>query len=215
MRHGFGARGALHAMGLALAVSLLGCDAFSPERPNLMVEPDVERPTPSVDLPPVPALELLDLPRQYEDGTWSVTGILLQREALRQTDLRLTGVIQEIYACELPTPEDAEGIEEAADSADAEPEALPTRDTVLPGCLRPHLFIADSMQSTRRLLVTGYLAAHWETQVSAGQRVTVVGRYAQEARGFISTEEGLLLAEAFEGEGIAPIPTEPDPDAAE
>lgn len=195
----------------AVLLTLSGCDALTPERPNLMVEPDVERPEPSVDLPPVPPLELLDLPRQYGDGSWSITGLLLQRETLRQADVRLTGVVQELYVCETPSV----AAEEDAGSVAVETDVLPTRDTVPPGCLRPHLFIADSMQSTRRLLVTGYLALHWEPQLSVGQRVVVVGRYAQEARGFISTEEGLVIADGFEGDGLEPLPVADAADVAD
>lgn len=197
-------RGLRGLAALALALPVASCDALVPPSPDLMAEPDVERPAADVQLPPVPRLDMVDRPRQYEDGSWSVTGLWLSRAEQLGEALRVTAVVEEIYVCDVPT--DAE--ETGAVEADEEPR----RDVVRPGCLRPHLRIADDRRSRRTLLVTGYEAWHWEPQLEPGQRVTVEGRFQQQARGFVSSDDGLLIADAFVGEGIEPLP-EPDEDA--
>lgn len=194
-------RSALRTTLLLGALALPGCDALTPETPDLMAQPDVERPEPDVQLPPVPRLDMVDQPRQYEDGSWSVTGLWLSRSAELGNDLTLTGVIEDIYVCDIEA-------EPTDDDVDDETQ----RDEVTPGCLRPHLRVADDARSRRTLLVTGYEAWHWEPQLEAGQRVTIEGRFQQQARGFVSSDDGLLVARAFLGDGIEPLPT-PEEDA--
>ncbi|MFT5992899.1 MAG: hypothetical protein ACI82G_001898 [Bradymonadia bacterium] len=203
----------MRTLAAGLIAPLLGplgaCDALQAEMPNLQVEPDVERPAPDVQLPPVPNMEQLDIPPQLADGSYSVTGVWRQREHLQGGPVRVTGTIQSIYVCNAPDEALDEDLAELAAPTDAERRV----DSVRPGCLRPHLHLVDDLRSRRRLLVTGYPAWHFEPQLSAGQTITVTGSYEQQTRGFISTEDGLVVATEFAGDGVLPVPPPVDVDA--
>lgn len=182
------------ALVFGVAAGVAACDALVPTAPDLRVEPDVERPEPDVQLPPVPPLDMVDVPPLYEDGALSVAGLFLEQDTHLEQDVVVRGVLREVYACELEAPE-------------GHREGDP-----VPGCHRPHLRIADRSDAPRDVLVSGYDATHWEAQLRPGMELTVVGRYQQQARGFISAEDGLLVAELFVGGGLTP-PAEEEPDA--
>lgn len=158
-----------------------------------------------VQLPPVPNLDLVDVPAVYDDGSRSVSGVLLNRDELQDTAMRVTGILQEIYVCDVPLDPDAGQAEEP------EP-GQPARFRVRPGCLRPHVYIADSLRSGQRLLVTGYDPLVYEPQLRPGTKYTFDGVYVHQTRGFISTEDGLLVVTAITGEGIV-LPVEGSGDA--
>lgn len=190
-------RRTVRSLGIAILIAgaLGACDAVSP--PAGTGEPDesARYPETDVQLPPVPTLDLAEVPHTYDDGSHSVFGLVLQREELRDTEVRVTGIVQSIYECEVPVEADAEPLAPGA---------------VRPGCNRPHLYIADSLRSSQRMLVTGYDAALYEPQLQVGNRYVVQGVYRNETRGFISSEDGLLVASAFEGDGIVIPPEEPE-----
>lgn len=180
---------------LLACVALLSgaCDALTPEAPDLRVAPDVERPEPDVQLPPVPSLQMVDVPPLYEDGAFSIAGLFLEQETHMDREVVVRGVVREVYACEVEPPADHEEGE------------------VVPGCHQPHIRVGDSPNATRDVLVTGYDAQHWEPQFQPGMELTIMGRYQQQARGFISPEDGLIVTDSFLGEGL----TAPEPEDGE
>lgn len=161
-------------------------------------------PAADVQLPPVPNLELIDVPETFDDGSYSVSGLARHRAELRGQPVRVTGILHTLYTCEVGN----QGVDGAA--GELAPDAGPSEasDGVRPGCLRPHLYLADSLRARRRILVTDYDASLYEPQLVPGQRYTVFGRYDQQTRGFVSTEDGLVVATQIVGDGI----TIPDPE---
>jgi hypothetical protein len=190
----------------ATIVAGLACGFLTacPEPPSAPIIIAQEQPSEAglapaqVALPQVPPLTILDIPRTYEDGTYSISGLMLSREALREEEIEVTGIISTIYQCEGQALV-AEGSMAAMAMAGVEPLV---RETTSVGCNLPHLYIVDNLRSAQRLLVTGYDAEHWEPQLRPGTRYTFAGRYAQRAAGFLSTEYGLLVADSIEGSGV-------------
>jgi len=190
-------RGAVCAA-LALCGAACVTEAPPPPDPRAGLRPAV------VHLPPVPNLDIVDVPAVYDDGARSIAGIVRDRDALLGQPMRVTGVLHAVYVCEVGE-QGVEG-EAAALAADPDPGATVA---VRPGCLRPHFHLVDNLRSRQRLLVTGYDAALYEPQLVPGNRYTVTGTYQQQTRGFISTEEGLLVATAIAGDGVVvPPPAE-------
>ena len=190
-----------------LAFALVACDPSAlPWATSGTIDVDDARasyPPADVQLPPVPNLELIDVPPTYDDGSYSVQGLILNRTEAMDQMIRVTGILQEVYECEVGTI----GVEgEAGELAvPVEPE---DDFAVRPGCLRPHLYLVDHLRARQRLLVTGYEHEVYEPQIRPGMRYTAVGMYAQQTRGFISTEDGLLVASAIDGDGIVVPPPE-------
>ncbi len=186
---------------IGLVVLLAGCEQFA----ALTTPPEGgsrrdQLPPVEVNLPPVPNLDLVDVPAVYDDGSYSISGLMLRRDEHRGQWIPVTGILQTVYECE----EAARGVEgEVADMA--APIADQAQfDPILPGCLRPHLYLVDNLRARQRLLVTGYDHSWFEPQLTPGQRYVMRGRYEQQTRGFISTEDGLLVAEEIEGTGVSP-----------
>lgn len=188
------------ALILCLGTLLMACP--SPPSAPVMVFTDPPSETglapAQVALPPVPPLTILDIPRTYDDGSYSISGLMLSREALREEELQVTGIVSEIYQCE-GSSRSVEGEIAALAALPDEPIARVTSDV---GCKMPHLYIVDSLRSSQRLLITGYEAELWEPQLKPGTRYRFDGTYSQRAPGFLSTEYGLLLAENMEGSGL-------------
>lgn len=189
----------LHSALGALLLGAVACDPSSLLGEVTANEPDARADLPPADvqLPPVPNLELVDVPPTYDDGSYSVSGLLLNRVELRGTPVRVTGILHSVYRCE----EETLGIEGEAQEL-AAPADEAAEFAVRPGCLRPHLFLADSLRARQRLLITGYDAAVYEPQLTPGRRYVVHGHYEQQTRGFISTEDGLVVTALIEGDGI-------------
>lgn len=191
--------------GLSAAVSLIflvACDAGqAPWNTQASADAGPNRPPADVQLPPVPNLDLVDVPAQYDDGSYSVSGLMLARQQMRNMPVRVTAILHSIYQCEA----EERGVEGEAAELAAPPEAERPFE-VRPGCMRPHMYFVDSLRGRQRLLVTGYDAALYEPQMHPGQRYVLHGVYAQETRGFISTEDGLVVVDRIEGEGIV-MPT--------
>ena len=193
-----------------LAFALVACDPSAlPWGTSGSIDvgdPRASYPPADVQLPPVPNLELVDVPPTYEDGSYSIQGLMLNREDALDQMIRVTGILQEVYECDIGTVR-VEG--EAGELA--VPVEAGDEFAVRPGCLRPHLYLVDHLRARQRLLVTGYEHEVYEPQIRPGMRYTAIGMYAQQTRGFISTEDGLLVASAIDGEGIVL----PPPDAEE
>jgi hypothetical protein len=193
---------------IALAFALLACDPSAmPWNVSGTIDvgdPRANYPPADVHLPPVPSLELVDVPPTYDDGSYSVQGLMLMREETMNQTLRVSAILQEVYQCD----ERALVVEGEAGEL-AVPNEPEDEFAVRPGCLRPHFYLVDHLRARQRLLVTGYDHALYEPQVTPGLRYTVVGTYSQQTRGFISTENGLLVAATISGDGI--VLPEPDP----
>lgn len=148
-----------------------------------------------VQLPPVPALPLLDLPRTYADGSHSVMGVLIERDKLMLKTITVSGMIVDVYECEVP--EEPSNARRSNDRSSEDENTDPR-----PGCLYPHFYVADTPDSPKRILVTGYDASHYEPQLQPMTRYRVTGHYSVQARGFSSSETGLLVADEIAGSGI-------------
>lgn len=189
------------------------CEMFDPTLPILTSEPDESGLAPaSVDLPAVPPLELLDMPAQHPDGSWSVSGLLLNRDALRDSEITLTAIVKTIYQCDAPVVGvEGELAELAAGTGGAAPtaaggEAAPRPNRFRTGCRMPHMHVVDNLRADYAMLIVGYDADFYETQMRPGGRYVFSGRYAQQSSGFMSTEEGLVVARVIDGEGIVHPP---------
>lgn len=137
----------------------------------------------NVNLPPVPPLPLLDIPREYPDGSLSGMGLTINRDANMGKKVSVSGLVVEKYECEQP---------EAPRGRNAQP-ASP--------CLYPHFYLADSPSSSRRILVTGYDSSYDE-QIQVNTRYTVNGLYTVQATGFQASEWGIIIPDSIEGSGI-------------
>lgn len=189
---------------LALPSLLFGCDAI-----DLNLEPEVDLTPPprdehlppaSVNLPTVPPLELLDTPPHLPDGSWSVAGLLLNRDDLREREVRVTAIVSSIYQCESDAVEvEGEAAELAGDRDDG-PEAVLTGDRA--GCLMPNFRIVDTLRSPHEMLMVDYDAEFYEPQLRAGSSYVFTGIYTRQAPGFTSTEYGLIRVTHIEGDGI-------------
>lgn len=174
-----------------------------PQAPIIVPAPEVsdEGLAPAqVSLPAVPPLTILDYPRTYDNGSYSISGLMLARDALRDESLSVTGIISSIYVCEGQQQE----LVEVDLSAPALDEAVPSNPSMV-GCNLPHFYIVDNVRSNQRLLVTDYDPTVWEPQLRVGTRYLFRGQYTQRARGFTSTEHGLLRLETIEGSGIESV----------
>lgn len=148
----------------------------------------------NVNLPPVPELPLLDIPRVYPDKTLSVMGLLIDRDANMLKTLTVSGMVVDVYECE--------NADAPSKPGNARTKGADTDDAPQAGCLYPHFYLADMPDSPKRVLVTGYDAAHYEPQLQEMTRYRVTGHYSVQARGFSSSETGLIVADRIEGSGI-------------
>jgi len=153
----------------------------------------------NVKLPPVPELPLLDIPTVYPDNTLSVMGLLINRDDHMLKTVTVSGMVVDIYKCDIDEKSEAKARKKS------EGENQGPR----PGCLYPHFYLADTPDSPKRVLVTGYNADHYEPQLQEVTRYRITGHYSVQARGFSSSENGLIVADSLEGSGLVP-PPEPE-----
>ncbi len=193
---------------LAGTLCLSGACILPPQAPIIVPAPEVadDGLAPAqVSLPAVPPLTILDHPRTYDNGSYSVSGLMLARDALRDESLSVTGIISSVYACQGQQQDD---LVEVDVSALPVGEAVPSNPSMV-GCNLPHFYVVDNVRSNQRLLVTDYDPTVWEPQLRVGNRYLFRGQFTQRARGFTSTEHGLLRLEAAEGSGIADVELAP------
>lgn len=189
------------ALSLLIAVATSACDDIEQmlsgdNSQEANVQSD--EPPANVNLPAVPRLDLLDIPAQYPDDSRSVIGAIQSKDDLFGETLTVKAILVDLYQCDVPAAaEGAEGDVAAAD-ADHEPEAL---DPNRAGCLRPHMYLADTENSPRRLLATGYDHRLYDSQLEAGLRYTFTGSYREASAGF-SSSDGLLVVDKIEGNGL-------------
>lgn len=196
----------LIALSLLIAVATSACDDI-----GQMLSGDSgqdsnassDAPPANVDLPPVPRLDLLDIPAQYPDDSRSVIGAIQAKDELFGDTLTVKAILVELYQCDVPAAADDD--ENVAADAEQEEEAL---DPNRAGCLRPHLYLADTENSPRRLLATGYNHRLYDSQLEAGLRYTFTGSYREASAGF-SSSDGLLVVDKIEGNGLRQEEAEP------
>ena len=153
-----------------------------------------------VNLPPVPPMPLMEIPETHDDGSWSIMGILRNRDQHMGQTVTVSGLLQDVYECELAAAQRAEAERNARGrrGAPAEPPAP------VAGCNYPHMFIADTMNSPRRIMLVDYQAEYYEPQMEPGLRYTVRGRYTTSSRGFTATEDGLIVVSSIRGASLVP-----------
>lgn len=173
---------------IAACLAIIGCSNASESRDDTEMEAPTNE---NVNLPPVPELPLLDIPREYEDGSLSVIGLMIERDEHMLEQVTVAGMVVKIYECD------------AEDGAKEKGE-----DGLVEGCLYPHFYIADTPDSPKRILVTGYNAQHYEPQLQVMTRYRIHGTYSIQAHGFSSSETGLINADSIEGSGIEPPPVD-------
>ena len=194
----------------ALPFLLVGCEELGIGATEEPASEEENLPPANVNLPEVPPLELLDIDHQYDDESWSVIGIYLNREDLRGQTISLTAVVDEVYVCDSVQAQLDARTNGEAGALRAPAEGEDVLEINRAGCLRPHFYVRDNMRSPQRMLVVGYEWEHYEPQLVVGTRLTYTGRYAQQAHGHTSPEYGLIVADEITGPGILPPP---DPNA--
>jgi hypothetical protein len=137
-----------------------------------------------------------------------VAGLLLNRDDLREREVRLTAIVSSVYQCESDAREVDEDVADLAGARDDGPEAVVTGNRA--GCLMPNFRVVDTLRSPHEMLMVDYDAEFYEPQLRAGQSYVFTGIYAQQAPGFTSTEYGLLRVRHIDGAGIE-HPEDSDP----
>lgn len=169
-------------MSIAACFALVGCSDKADSDESADIEAPINE---NVKLPPVPELPLLDIPREYDDGSLSIIGLLIERDEHMLEQISVSGMVVKIYECENDDEKGTKG-----------------DDGLIEGCLYPHFYIADTPDSPKRILVTGYNAQHYEPQLQLMTRYQFHGTYSVQAHGFSSSETGLIVADVIEGSGI-------------
>jgi len=198
-----------------VALTVTGCEELLPESSFPIEMPEVSDeglPPAEVALPPVPPLDLLDMQQTFADGSYSVAGLLLNRESLRDQRLSVTAIVESIYECEIED-ETEDGEQEAP--LVARPDAPEHHVQRRPGCLLPNLRLVDNLRSPYSMLVVDYNAFLYERQLRTGSRYVFEGLYTQRAPGFMSSENGLLRVTRIDGDGIVHPPDPEDEEGEE
>ena len=193
---GSGRLGALAAVsGLVLAS---GCGKDIP-KPKPSERSDV-----AVALPPAPDLTQRPYEKLKADGSYTVEGLLRERDKLIGESVTVTGVVKKRQLCSPPSPPDPAASAEVVDSD--VPLMAPPRPprTCNPP---PHLFLVDAKPASKReLLVYGSMWSVLPTLVE-GQEVSVTGSFDIVSKdGVFLRQAGLLVLDDL------PLPT---PSAAE
>src|SRR5690625_277627 len=173
----------------AASLAMIGCSKDADSQTSGNAEAPVNE---NVKLPPVPDLPLLDIPRVYDDRSLSVIGLMIDRDKYMLEEVTVSAMIVETYECEHAKDADkkSKGKKEAGS------------DGLVEGCLYPHFYIADTPDSPKKILVTGYNASHYEPQLQETTRYRFHGVYSIQASGFSSSESGLIIADRIEGSGL-------------
>jgi hypothetical protein len=186
---------------VALLASTLACElpTRNGDGEGSSADPEAGLAPVNVNLPPVPPLEALEVPRSYPDGSYSVAGLFFERESQRNQAIDLTAIVLDVYQCD-SAPVGVDGTAGELAAPTEQPTAAVQTGTA--GCLLPHLHAVDNLRSTQKLLVVGDLLEQYGAQLRPGNRYTFSGTYALQTRGFTSTEDGLLIVDHIVGENF-------------
>ncbi len=177
---------------MTACMAVAGCTDKAQEPEAVVVNND------NVHLPPVPELTLLDVPATYKDGSQSIIGLLLNKDKNLQKSVTVSGVMKDLYTCDIKPKEDK------AKKDETEVEGP------VPGCKHPHFYLADSAESPKKVLITGYKASWYEPQLQPNARYKITGFYTLQSAQFSASESGLIIVDSIEGSGVEPPPAPED-----
>lgn len=155
---------------------------------------EIPRPKPSersevtVTLPPAPSLTKRPYEKLAGDGSYTVEGLLRERDNLLGESVSVRGVIKKIQKCPEPPPPPPPVVDADAKGDVAPPPPPPRRPrTCNPP---PHLLLVDkSPVSKRELLVYGSMWSVLPT-LEEGQELTLTGSFD------IVSKDGVFLRQA-------------------
>lgn len=187
---------------IVLATGLVaGCDKEIPKpAPS-------ERSEVTVSLPPAPDLTRKPFDKLNADGSYTVEGILRERDKLIGESVTVKGVVRKLQKCPPPPPEPPPDPDVAPEVVDS--DAPPPRPPRPPRTCNPppHLFLVDAKPvSKRELLVYGSTWSVLPTLVE-GQEVALTGSFD------IVSKDGVFLRQA--GLLVLDDLPEPEPPAVE
>ncbi len=199
----FGLAGA-GVLGLAVAT---GCGKEIP-KPKPSQRSDV-----TVPLPPSPDLTAKPYEKLNADGSYTVEGLLRERDKLLGESVTVKGVVKKLVKCPPPPPPpppDPDAVAEVVDmDVPPPPPPRPPRTCNPP----PHLFLVDKTPASKReLLVYGSM---WSVlpELSDGQEVSLTGSFDIVSKdGVFLRQAGLLVLDDLP-EPEPPAPPEAGPDA--
>jgi hypothetical protein len=171
------------APALGFALALAGCGNEVP-RPK-----PSERAEVTVALPPAPTLTKRSYEKLAGDGSYTVEGLLRERDKLLGESVSVRGVVKKIQKCPEPPPPPPPVVDADAKGGDVVPPPPPPRRprTCNPP---PHFFLVDKNPSSKReLLVYGSM---WSVlpNLEDGQEVTLAGSFD------IVSKDGVFLRQA-------------------
>jgi len=174
-----------------------GCETQVVEPPKAPPE-DPSLPPPRLDLPAPPHITRPSTPQAYPDGTVSVHGLRLNPQTYLDREVRVRGIVTEVYSC--PWADEEEKWHKAEERARRANLPIPPRTH--PPCKEPYFFLADTPSSRHKLLVVGFDPEDEKQKPPAkGEQVVLSGSFVKEsAIGFMSPE-GLLLLRSWEPVG--------------
>lgn len=193
---------------LALALSGLvggGCDKEIP-KPRPSQRSDVV-----VPLPTAPDLTQKPYEKLNADGSYTVEGLLRERDKLIGESVTVRGVVKKLTRCPPPPPPPPPDPDATPDVVDSDvpppPPPRPPRTCNPP----PHLFMVDAKPASKReLLVYGSMWSVLPT-LADGQEVSLTGSFDIVSKdGVFLRQAGLLVLDDLPEP--VPAPVEPGPD---
>lgn len=191
------------ALGLTLA-SIGGCGKeIAKPKPS-------ERSDVAVALPPAPDLTQKPYEKLNADGSYTVEGLLRERDKLIGESVTVRGVVKKLTKCPPPPPPPPPDPDATPDVVDSDvpppPPPRPPRTCNPP----PHLFLVDAKPASKReLLVYGSMWSVLPT-LTEGQEVSLTGGFDIVSKdGVFLRQAGLLVLDDLP----EPKPAEPGPDA--
>ena len=179
---------------------------------------DIAKPKPSersdvaVAIPPAPDLAKKPYEKLNADGSYTVEGLLRERDKLIGESVTVRGVVKKLTKCPPPPPPpppDPDATPDVVDSdAPPPPPPRPPRTCNPP----PHLFLVDAKPASKReLLVYGSMWSVLPT-LADGQEVSLTGGFDIVSKdGVFLRQAGLLVLDDLPEP--TPVAAEPGPDA--
>ncbi len=166
---------------------VLGCE------PSIPRPPASQRPTSAPALPPSPSLEVRPYRKLLDDGSYTVEGLLRDRERVMGEDVTVTGVVASVVKC-APAPVAAQ-LEAKSTSRSGEPAPAPA--PVVPATCNPpqHLVLVDpdaGPEPKWSLTVYGTMKSALARQTQ-GETTTLTGDFAMSSPDGVFLRQGGML----------------------